>query len=459
MGHHFKHDIFGRPITILWTHNEKKVVEFNNKEEHVYSPYEDRITLNWETAELEITGLRFEDSGDYELEVNINHSLYSSHYKLEVIDKVTSPTISCEMNEGSSSDLSKTNATLLCSAETRTSESLMKFEWMSKGKTLHLGPKLTISLGDKLDEVEYNCSVSNPLSSETATFTARECHGKSSSAVLAACLSILFLLLLGTVAGIVFCKLRQKACFAKKHSNHLEKPSQTEKSDEKTAPTEENRRLLQREETLPSHQRLVQDHNMSPDPPDISRKENNDSGVDTGEVDFKKNREMFEKMSKRGRTTQPKGQANRHVHNKHDQDANQLQEPADVKLPEYSDTEKANNQDRASTPGESGEEAQSDQRPEETQQSDHSESESNNESDPAGDPGQSPEGLESCHVLNKGDQNAVQPKEPANIPPPDSSNTVEAYNPDRVSPPKESHKEAEPGLKPEEASQSDHSGL
>ncbi|XP_034549764.1 cell surface glycoprotein 1-like isoform X1 [Notolabrus celidotus] len=481
--------ISGQPNSILWKHDGNKVVEFDGREQQVYSPYKDRITLDWLLAELNITGLRFEDSGVYDLEVEINHNFYPSKYKLEVIDKVSKPTISCEVNEGSSSDVSKTKAMLLCSAEPRKPESLMKFDWRSQGKNLQLGPKLTISLGDNHDEEEYSCSVSNPLSSETATFTARECYpDKSSSAVLAACLSILFILLLGTVVGIVFCKLRQKACFTQKHSNDLEKQSETEESDaktgptednsplfqrdetlpsrkclvppkeknnlnikresdEKTAPTEEKRPLLPRDETRPSHQRLIQDHNMSPDHPDITQKENNDSGVDERKMDFRKNREVFEKNAEGGLTTPPKDQANRHVHNKHDQDANQLQEPADVKLPEYSDTEKANNQDRASTHEESGEEAQSDQEPEETQQWDHSESEGNNGPNPAGVQAQSPEG----------DPNAVQPKEPANIPPPDSSHTAEANNQERVSTPKESHKEAEPGLEPEEASLSDHS--
>lgn len=57
----------------------------------------------------------------------------------------------------------------------------MKFKWKTKGK-LHHGPKSTITLGDQHGEVEYNCPVSNPLSSETASITAKECsNGKNNT--------------------------------------------------------------------------------------------------------------------------------------------------------------------------------------------------------------------------------------------------------------------------------------
>lgn len=76
-----------RPDEILWKHNGNKVVEFNGREQHVYSLYENRITLDWHTAELDIADIRFEDSGEYELEAFINNRLHQSDYKLEVIGK------------------------------------------------------------------------------------------------------------------------------------------------------------------------------------------------------------------------------------------------------------------------------------------------------------------------------------------------------------------------------------
>lgn len=88
------------------------------------------------------------------------------------IDRVARPTISCEMNDGSGSNK---YGTLLCSAEPRQPQSLMRFEWRSRGK-VQPGTNLTISLWDKYDDEVYSCRVSNPLSKETATFTAKDCY-------------------------------------------------------------------------------------------------------------------------------------------------------------------------------------------------------------------------------------------------------------------------------------------
>lgn len=82
-----KPDIIGQPDDILWKHNGNKVIEFDGKEEHEYSPYENRITLNWFSAELDITNLRYEDSGEYVLEAYVNKVLRSLTIQLEVIGK------------------------------------------------------------------------------------------------------------------------------------------------------------------------------------------------------------------------------------------------------------------------------------------------------------------------------------------------------------------------------------
>ncbi|XP_037646546.1 hepatocyte cell adhesion molecule-like isoform X4 [Sebastes umbrosus] len=215
-----KPDIAELPDGILWKLDGNKVVEFNGKEEQVYSAFDKRITLGWVSAELQITDLRFEDSGEYELEVEVKKALHHrSVHKLEVIDEVAKPTISCEMNNGSSS---KSSAQLECSSESRRPQSLTKFEWSTRGN-VKPGPKLTISLGDERDDEVYSCIVSNPLSNETATFTAKDCYPEKSSSValIASLLSIFVLLLVGVGVGIWFCKRHHKACFAK---GDLEKP-------------------------------------------------------------------------------------------------------------------------------------------------------------------------------------------------------------------------------------------
>lgn len=75
------------PDSILWKCNGNKVVEFTGSEENPYGSYEGRVTLNWHTAQLQISDLRFEDSGKYEYELFMEGNLLQSSYDLEVIGK------------------------------------------------------------------------------------------------------------------------------------------------------------------------------------------------------------------------------------------------------------------------------------------------------------------------------------------------------------------------------------
>uniref|UniRef100_H2RJE3 Ig-like domain-containing protein n=1 Tax=Takifugu rubripes TaxID=31033 RepID=H2RJE3_TAKRU len=184
-----------QPDQILWMHDDNKVVEFNGKEEDVYDPFKHRTTLDWHSAELHLTDLRSEDSGLYELELYTQKKSYFYYYTLQVIDKVAKPTITCETNSSKSSNLS---GLLTCSAP----QPDIEYEWFFYGNT-QPGPQLRIFLDNKHDERVYSCRVSNPLSNETAEFTAKDCYSdESSPVVLAAVLSAVVLLVL-VVAGVV----------------------------------------------------------------------------------------------------------------------------------------------------------------------------------------------------------------------------------------------------------------
>ncbi|XP_041806750.1 protein starmaker-like isoform X2 [Chelmon rostratus] len=247
-----KPDITGHPAEILWKHNGNKVVEFDSQEESVFNPFKNRVTLDWQSAELNITDLSFEDSGKYVVEVYINRQLHEIPHELEVIEIVAKPTISCTMNDGGGSNMS---ATLECSAEPRHPQSLMTFEWSSHGN-VHPGTQLIISLGEKHDDEVYSCRVSNPLSHDTATFTAKHCYpNETSAAVIAGVVSAVILLLIIVIAGVFFCRHTHKACFAKGTRDDLKKQSPPG-SDEEKAQRDENTRLLDRAPTLPSTQPL-----------------------------------------------------------------------------------------------------------------------------------------------------------------------------------------------------------
>ncbi|KAK2839876.1 hypothetical protein Q5P01_013616 [Channa striata] len=201
-----KTQVSERPDSILWKHNRNKVVEYDGNQEYVYGSFDGRVTLDRLSAELIIKELTYEDSGEYELEVYKNNNFQQLLYNVEVIDKVTKPTITCEMSNSSTSNTDGNQATLNCFAESRQPPPL-KFEWISNGETVP-GPKLEITLGRAYDNEEYKCVVSNPLTNETATFTAKDCYpDKSPSVSVIVILIFLFgICVLAAVLALVFRK-------------------------------------------------------------------------------------------------------------------------------------------------------------------------------------------------------------------------------------------------------------
>ncbi|XP_075335634.1 uncharacterized protein LOC142396606 [Odontesthes bonariensis] len=280
----FNADITTPPDEILWKHDGNKVVEFDGNQEQLFGSYTNRVVLNWHSADLEIDQLRFEDSGTYELEVFTKTVLDRSSYKLEVIDKVPEPTITCEMKKGSSSDESGNQATLTCSAELGQSPSLTKFQWSSNGN-VQSGRNLTISLGDEHDNEVYTCTVSNPLTKESAVFTAKECYSdKDSSTALIVC--ILIPILLVGLAILIFI-LWRKGHFSKKTEEDLEKQADEIKGNHGFN-GDEGRPLLDRAPTMPSHQPL---HFVPRNNDPVALEQDTEEGQDmTPQKGFVKNR-------------------------------------------------------------------------------------------------------------------------------------------------------------------------
>ncbi|XP_008326751.2 SLAM family member 9-like [Cynoglossus semilaevis] len=242
---HLKPIMSEQPDKILWKHNGKKLVEFNGKEEHVYGQHQHRATLDWITAELNITHVRYEDTGVYELDASNSNMVYQFFYRLQVIGKVSKPTITCTVRKGDS-DESGPEATLTCSAESTRSESLVKYEWQSGGNVVP-GQKLTIPLGDEHDNQIHTCRVNNPLSNEVETFTARSCYSDGGLSVgLVVGIVVVVLIILSVVLGILFCKRARKGCFAKTSKGDVEKqtPRGKEQDKKKKIFHEENLKLL-----------------------------------------------------------------------------------------------------------------------------------------------------------------------------------------------------------------------
>ncbi|XP_026231624.1 uncharacterized protein LOC113172810 [Anabas testudineus] len=214
------------PDEILWKHNGNKVIEFDGKQDHVYGLFKNRVTLDRVSAELNISDLRYEDSGEYAVETFTNKAFDRKTYKLEVIDKVAKPTISCQKDDGSFSTTHGNQATLSCSAESRQPQHL-QYEWISHG-TVQPGQKLTITLND--DNEEYSCRVSNPLTSETTKFTTKDCNSDESSsrAWIAGPIFAVILVIVVIVAVIIWCMRKQKGSNKRRtqteESNHFLHP-------------------------------------------------------------------------------------------------------------------------------------------------------------------------------------------------------------------------------------------
>ncbi|XP_061749457.1 uncharacterized protein LOC133548057 isoform X1 [Nerophis ophidion] len=185
---HFMPSISEQPIRFIWLHNENEVVWFTGTEKYVPSSYKNRITLDRVSGELTIKNATYEDSGDYHLGMNINNKLNTFQRRIEVIDKVSKPNISCEMSDTK-------QATLVCSTESKHPH-LLKLKWSSPGKE-QTGPNLTITVRNEDDDQVYRCDVSNPLTNETASFTAKDCFlGKRSDVHLIIILVCIFILVI-----------------------------------------------------------------------------------------------------------------------------------------------------------------------------------------------------------------------------------------------------------------------
>ncbi|XP_043987230.1 probable elastin-binding protein EbpS isoform X2 [Gambusia affinis] len=262
------------PTDILWKHIEGhsvyKVVHFDGSQEKLFGSYEGRVTLDWRSADLSISNLRYEDSGLYDLEIQINNKQMTKRYELIVIDRVTKPTISCEINNASTSE-SAGKATLLCSLPSHSDQSLLKFQWSTNAK-IQSGHMLKIPLRGEFDDHQYNCTVNNPLTQESAVFFAKDCYHetKAQAGLIAGVVVAVILLLIVLLIGVF--------CLKKVRSNHKKSDVETQSNpgfSKATSGSEEIRVLLDRAPTLPSKHSLGHLNQGNDTPLDPFQKEQN----------------------------------------------------------------------------------------------------------------------------------------------------------------------------------------
>uniref|UniRef100_A0A1A8JG59 CD48 molecule n=1 Tax=Nothobranchius kuhntae TaxID=321403 RepID=A0A1A8JG59_NOTKU len=142
----------------------------------------------------------------------------------------------------------------MCSAESKQSQSLLEFEWSSDGNK-QVGQKLIIPLGDVHDKQVYNCTVSNPLTTESATFTAKECYSDkilSTPGIIGICVASLILILISVVVIYKLCKGKCECMIKRDVENQSDQDTAAGSHEDH----EEKLSLLDRAPTMPSHQPL-----------------------------------------------------------------------------------------------------------------------------------------------------------------------------------------------------------
>ncbi|KAM9396522.1 uncharacterized protein ACWYII_032349 isoform 2-T2 [Salvelinus alpinus] len=149
--------------SILWKHGKDKVAEWDNDFGglEIYAAFKDRTTLNQNTGELRISGLKTTDSGVYSVEVN--SKLLDKTYKRTVIKAVPKPTIisSCNTN--------KTSCILTCEGDTTDAEPVT-YSWkVGEGAWEVVDKQRNVSKNDtgkSTNGYKYTCKLKNTVSGE-----------------------------------------------------------------------------------------------------------------------------------------------------------------------------------------------------------------------------------------------------------------------------------------------------
>ncbi|XP_070301989.1 CD48 antigen-like isoform X2 [Salvelinus sp. IW2-2015] len=148
--------------SILWKHGKNKVAEwYKDFGLDIYGAFKERTTLNQNTGELRISGLKKSDSGVYSVE--FNSKLLDKTYKLSVIKAVPKPTITFSCNAN------KTSCTLTCEGDT-TDAQPVTYSWKVGDGALEVkGKQLIVSksdTGNSTNSYKYICKLKNAVSGE-----------------------------------------------------------------------------------------------------------------------------------------------------------------------------------------------------------------------------------------------------------------------------------------------------
>ncbi|KAI2647556.1 CD48 antigen [Labeo rohita] len=153
----------GEPEEILWTFNGNKVAEYDSTGFQEYGQFRGRSEIEFTTAKLTVRRMSSQDSGIYRSVIQINGRQQNSENKVQVIDAVQEPSVTCKLNTSTK--------ILFCSVS---SQIQVTYEWTGSDLIKHSGQEFPVSKEEKPDSV-FTCTVKNEVSRKNTSFALKDC--------------------------------------------------------------------------------------------------------------------------------------------------------------------------------------------------------------------------------------------------------------------------------------------
>nr|XP_046179936.1 cell wall protein IFF6-like isoform X2 [Oncorhynchus gorbuscha] len=226
---------------ILWKHGVNKAVEWGTGRIQEFQDFEGKTSLNTTTGEITIRQLTKQLSGVYEAECVIGQKIQTFQQRVEVIDPVSQPEVTCELNG--------TMATIHCSAE----GPLLEYRWSWPD---HQGEMWSQEQNGQHynikspESVSYTCEARNPVSEKTLTYSSNDCLATGNPEIYIYTGICAGVLLVAVVVAVVvwLVKKRSKDLRSTGNASHLEEGREkTVEISQAEIVKEENKLLLDEE--------------------------------------------------------------------------------------------------------------------------------------------------------------------------------------------------------------------
>ncbi|XP_031648604.1 cell wall protein IFF6 isoform X2 [Oncorhynchus kisutch] len=226
---------------ILWKHGVNKAVEWSTGGIQEFRDFKGRTSLNTTTGEITIRQLTKQLSGVYEAECMIGHKIQTFQQRVEVIDTVSQPEVTCELNG--------TVATIHCSAEGPLVEYRWSWPdhqgemWSQEQNGQHYNIKSP-------ESVSYTCEARNPVSEKTLTYSSNDCLATGNPEIYIYTGICAGVLLVAVVVAVVvwLVKKRSNDLRSTGYASHLEEGREKAVAISQAEIVEEENKLLLDEE-------------------------------------------------------------------------------------------------------------------------------------------------------------------------------------------------------------------